>query len=34
MDACAEKVDSALEAKDHQIAELLERIRKIEKRAS
>ena len=34
MDAWAAKVDSALEAKDHQIAELLERISRIEKRAS
>jgi hypothetical protein len=32
MDAWAEKVDSALEMKDKEIAELRERIRKLEQR--
>ena len=34
MDAWAEKVDGALEAKDHEIAELRERLQRLERRSA
>jgi hypothetical protein len=34
MDACAEKVDAALEAKDHEIHELRERLLRLERRSA
>jgi chromosome segregation ATPase len=34
MDAWAEKVDAALEAKDHEIAELRERLQRLERRSA
>jgi chromosome segregation ATPase len=34
MDAWAEKVDAALEAKDHEIADLRERLQRLERRSA
>jgi chromosome segregation ATPase len=34
MDAWAEKVDGSLEAKDHEIAELRERLQRLERRST
>ena len=34
MDAWAEKVDAALEAKDHEIADLRERLQRLERKSA